>query len=151
MNPNPKILAVILIILVAAIVAIAYQQIFQETPTTSIETTEKPPQTGCASLALDKRIYKQGEQVKITLENKCSYPIRLKNSAPWKIVTKSGKEVFTPVALQVITEVKPRKSKTWVWNQRDNLGKQVKPGTYQIILETMNAGILVQSFTITTT
>jgi len=55
---------------------------------------------------------------------------------------------FGTMELQVITEIKPNESKTWIWDQRDNSGKQVEPGTYQVILETINSGTLTQSFTI---
>jgi len=146
MKTSLTILAIILIILAATITAAVYQQIFQEAQTA--KTIENSSQAGCIILALDKKIYKQGEPVKITLENKCPYSIQLKNSAPWRISTKSGEIVFTPIALQVITEIKPNESKTWIWNQRDNSGKQVEPGAYQVILETMNSGTLTQSFTI---
>jgi len=72
----------------------------------------------------------------------------LKSSVPWKIVKESKGEVYTPIALQAITEIKPNESKTWIWDQRDNSRKQVEPGAYQVILETMNLGTLSQSFTI---
>jgi len=139
MKTSLTILAIILIILAATITAAVYQ---------TAKTAENSSQAGCITLALDRKIYKQGEPVKITLENKCPYSIQLKNSAPWRISTKSGKIVFTPIALQVITEIKPNESKTWIWDQRDNSGKQVEPGVYQVILETINSGTLTQSFTI---
>ena len=143
MERRSALLAMMVIILAIAAIAIIYQyNRTQEAPTKDMQ------QIGCTTLILEKRIYEQGEPIKIILKNECPHPILLKNSAPWKIVKESGGEVYTPIALQVITEIKPNESKTWVWNQRDNSGKQVEPGAYQVILETINSGTLTQSFTI---
>ena len=145
MKRRSALLAIVVIILATATIAIIYQYRVQEAPT---KTTKDMQQIGCATLILEKSVYERGEPIKIILKNECSHPILLKNSAPWKITKESGGEVYTPIALQVITEIKPNESKTWIWDQRDNSGKQVEPGAYQVILETINSGTLTQSFTI---
>lgn len=101
------------------------------------EITDDLP-ASCAQLILDKGEFYEGERIKFTLKNGCSYPVTLRNSAPWKIRDEFGEEVYSPIALQVIGEV----------DQRDDRGNQVKPGTYLIALETMNAGTLMKSFKI---
>ncbi|MCD6313284.1 MAG: hypothetical protein J7L79_05720 [Thaumarchaeota archaeon] len=144
-------LAVIVILCVAfAVGAFLYPQCggFVKPGTTgSSEITFSSP-ASCAQLLLDKSEFNDGEEIKFVLKNECSYPIALRNSAPWKIKDELGRGIYSPIALQVIVEVDLESSKTWVWDQRDDRGSRVKPGTYFIVLETMNAGVLTKAFRI---
>jgi len=120
----------------------------QETETTSPSEPTISPPASCAQLLLDKSTFDRGEEIKFTLKNRCDHPITLKNSAPWKIRDKLGRVVYSPIALQVIVKVDSGESKIWMWNQRDQRGNQVGPGTYTIVLETTDAGTLTKTFRI---
>ncbi len=99
-------------------------------------------------LSTDKSAYLQGETVTITFRNTGTVRIELPNSAPWVIKNAAGQTVFSPVAAQVITPVGPGATRTWTWNQRDNAGNQVPPGTYTVELSTANAGTFRAAFAI---
>lgn len=119
-----------------------------ETAVTKPSKTTTSFPAACVQLLLDKSVFDKGEEIKFTLRNGCDYPIALRNSAPWIIRDKLGKVIYAPIALQVIVEIDPGESKTWVWNQKDSQGNQVEPGTYSVALETMNAGTFTRTFRI---
>jgi len=102
----------------------------------------------CAKLETDKKEYQLGEAVTIRLINSCQATLTLSNSAPWVIKDSQGRVVFTPTALQVITEVRSGETKSWQWDQKDNNRQQVPLGTYTVELETMDAGMYSASFEI---
>src|SRR5660398_111296 len=78
----------------------------------------------------DKDIYAQGEQVIFTLTNNGTDVIDLPNSAPWWVEnTTIGERIFSPYATQVIIQVDPEKSESWMWDQNDSETRQVQPGT----------------------
>ncbi len=80
----------------------------------------------------DKNTYTHGELVTFTIINDGTATIYLSNSAPWWVENaKTGERVFTPAALDVITPLDPGQSKSWNWNQDNDEGKQVPPGTYR--------------------
>ena len=80
----------------------------------------------------DKDIYTQGEQVIFTLINNGTDVIDLPNLAPWWVDNATtGERIFSPIAAQVITQLDPGKSESWVWDQNDSEGRQVQPGTYR--------------------
>ncbi len=99
-------------------------------------------------LSTDKTVYLQGEPVQIMFQNTGNVAIELPNAAPWVVRDAGGRAVFTPVAAQVLVQVAPGATRTWTWDQRDNAGNQVPPGTYTIELQTRNAGTFTASFTI---
>ncbi|MEM2262507.1 MAG: hypothetical protein QXK24_08665 [Ignisphaera sp.] len=94
----------------------------------------------CITFKTNKDVYKISEKVILVLENNCDFTLLLPNSAPWKVFDSNLNEVFAPIALQVITEVKPGSSRTWLWNQKSYNGAEVLPGIYYIVLETVNMG-----------
>jgi len=73
----------------------------------------------------------KGEEVCFYLENKTNEEILMPSSSPWVILR--GEEVIhSPIALQVITVLKPSEKKEWCWNQRDTEGKEVASGDYTV-------------------
>lgn len=124
----------------------------EETVTVTVTRTIIKPtrdiNVSCVVFKTSKDFYKVSESVVLVLENGCDYSLRLPNSAPWLVVDANGKIVFSPIALQVITDVKPGEIVQWAWNQRDNEGEQVPLGTYHAKLFTLNAGILITEFKI---
>lgn len=120
------------------------------TSTVTIMTTAWKTGEGasCILLRPSKDVYGRSEPVAIRLVNNCGFDIILPNSAPWLIIDSSGRVVFSPIASQVIVTLRPGESKEWVWDQRDNEGRQVPPGTYTIMLMTANCGTLSTTFSI---
>lgn len=80
----------------------------------------------------EKSSYKKGENVCFILENKSNDEIFLPSSAPYAIFDKNKPEVaiFSPIATQVITTVKPNERKQFCWNQKDIEGTEVPSGDY---------------------
>jgi hypothetical protein len=109
------------------------------TVTTPWRTSEE---VSCILFRSNKDVYERSEPVVVRLVNNCSFDVVLPNSAPWLIIDSSGRMVFSPIALQVITVLKSGEAKEWVWGQTDNEGKQVPAGTYIVKLMTVNCGIL---------
>jgi hypothetical protein len=79
--------------------------------------------------------YSSGEAVTVSITNRSRQPLKLRNSAPWRIVNQADQTVFTPISAQVITEVPAGQTKTWTWDQKDNSGKQVPVGRYRVVFE----------------
>lgn len=102
----------------------------------------------CIFFKIDKDVYKKSEIITLTLENNCDYSLILPNSAPWLITDADNKIVYSPIALQVITDVRPGDRLKWTWDQRDTEGKQVPPGKYYAKVFTLNAGMFLAEFRI---
>lgn len=111
------------------------------TITITIHSTSQPHSSSCIIFKALKDEYKIGEPVTFRLINNCDEDLILPNSAPWTIKNSKGETVFSPISLQVITKIKPRGFKEWSWDQKDDQGKTVKPGTYYIEIKTTNRGV----------
>ena len=68
----------------------------------------------CIVFKTNKDVYGISEEVVIVLENNCDYTLVLPNSAPWKLFDSNLKEVFKPIALQVISEMARKK----IWHEK---------------------------------
>ncbi len=123
-----------------------YGRTDSDTATATIQAAPTPK----GRLTTDKSGYAPGETVRITFENTGTVPITLPNTAPWVIRDASGRVVYRPMAAMLLTVVAPGETKFWAWNQRDNTGSQVPPGTYAVELSTQNAGLFRREFTIRT-
>jgi hypothetical protein len=95
-----------------------------------------------------KDVFERSESVVFRLVNNCGFNVVLPNSAPWLVVDAGGNVVFSPVALQVITTVKPGEVREWTWDQRSSEGEVVPAGTYAVRLMTINVGYLSDTFEI---
>ena len=111
------------------------------TTTIIIHSTSQSHSSSCIVFKALKDEYKISEPVTFRLINNCDENLILPNSAPWTIKNSEGETVFTPISLQVVTKVKPGDFKEWSWNQKDNHGENVKPGTYYIEIKTNNQGM----------
>jgi hypothetical protein len=99
----------------------------------------------------DKDIYSQGEQVIFSLINNGTDVIDLPNLAPWWVENATtGERIFSPIAAQVITQLDPGKSESWVWDQNDSEGGQVQPGTYRGGISSIIGVNYTKEFEITT-
>ncbi len=121
-----------------------YGRTATDTTTATVQSAPTPQ----GRLSTDKGVYSTGEMVRITFTNTGSVPITLPNTAPWTIKDPYGRIVYSPMAAMVITPIAPGGSKTWTWDQRDNAGARVPPGTYTVELRTQNAGTFTATFTI---
>jgi len=122
------------------------EEIYKPNATTASTTHTTIPQvpSSCVVLKAAKDVFARSEPITFRLVNNCTEDIILPNSAPWTIRDSSGRVVFSPVSLQVVTRIEPGSFKEWSWNQRDSYGRSVEPGTYYITVETSNRG----SFTV---
>ncbi len=84
------------------------------------------------------KTYYHTEPVTFGIRNNSSSPITIPNSAPWKVTDSNGASISTPVAAQVVTTLQPGQNKEWVWDQLNNGGAQVSPGTYIVKLSYFN-------------
>lgn len=118
------------------------------TVTSTFYNTSKPSDPSCIIFRATRDVYKVSDIVVLVLENSCDFVLILPNSAPWRIVDSNDMLVYSPIALQVIKEIKPGYVVAWAWDQRDNDGGHVPAGRYSAKLITINAGILVDEFMI---
>jgi hypothetical protein len=110
------------------------------TITYMVTTAPSTGQHGCIVFSTVKDTFKVSEPVGFVLVNNCGDSVVLSNSAPWRIESLNGEVVFRPISLQVLVEVKPGESVEWIWDQRDNEGKQVSTGLYYVVMDTFNKG-----------
>ena len=86
----------------------------------------------------DKKIVNKGEKVCFTLKNNSNTYIVLPNSAPWVVISLSGKNkgkvVYSPVATLVIEKVPPNGTKSWCWDLKDFNNEYVHSGKYKVRL-----------------
>lgn len=82
-------------------------------------------------LSTNKKTYKLGESVIVTLKNNGKSTLEFSDSTLGLIIqnTKTHQKAGL-VGSQVMCELKPRESKTIQWDQKDTEGNQVKTGTY---------------------
>ena len=82
--------------------------------------------------------YYRSEPVTFGVKNQSNLSITLPNSAPWYVVNRTtGETVYQPISLPVLIDFPPGESKVWVWDQKDNAGRQVKPGSYSVVSKTL--------------
>jgi hypothetical protein len=101
--------------------------------TTTAETTvyDHHDNGPILQISSSKQTYKPGETVVITIKNNGTDPLEFPDSVlgltiqDIKTQQKAGL-----LGLQVISQLKPKESKTFQWDQKDIEGKQVQPGTY---------------------
>jgi hypothetical protein len=79
----------------------------------------------------NKQTYKQGEMIVITVKNNGKNTLVFPDSVLGLIIrdTKTQEKAGL-LGLQVISQLQPKESKTFQWDQKDIGGKQVQPGTY---------------------
>lgn len=86
----------------------------------------------------DKKVLNKGEKVCFTLKNNSNRVIVLPNSAPWVVISLSGKNkgkvVYAPVSTLALQKVPPNSTKKWCWDLKDFEGNFVHSGKYKIRL-----------------
>lgn len=92
---------------------------------------------GQGQLSLNILSVNPAQGVTFALTNNSLVRVDLPNSAPWRIVrvnphTGQRQVVFTPVATQMITPVESGQRRTWSWDFRDNTGRRVGAGIYEV-------------------
>ena len=72
-----------------------------------------------------------GQPVRITLDNRTTATVIMPNPAPWAIHRPTGAVAFAPNALPATTTLAPGKSRSWIWDQKDQASQQVVAGYYE--------------------
>jgi hypothetical protein len=112
----------------------AYQFVTGTLPRAGLAYTSKPQ-------------YVAGGNVVLGFNNTGSTTITLTSTAPWVILDALGTPVYQPIAAMMLVSVLPGQSMTWGWNQVNNAGQQVAPGTYIFQIQTL-AGSFAATFRI---
>jgi len=84
--------------------------------------------------------YPKKETVVFCLQDDTRTPLFIGSQQnPWKIVNAKGKVVYQPVSIAPTTQ--PQSSWTYFasWDQKNNKGKQVKPGVYTVVFDYPNS------------
>ncbi|MEW5936552.1 MAG: hypothetical protein AB1665_01870 [Candidatus Thermoplasmatota archaeon] len=92
-------------------------------------------------IATDKPIYAQGESVIITVTNHDRDPIAL--SGYW-VENEKGECVYSPPTLAYMIVLPPRGSYTYIWEQNNDEGEEVAPGTYMICIDDASTKITIR-------
>jgi hypothetical protein len=98
--------------------------------------TLKAEQIGLGLAYTNKLEYVIGETATVGFENAGSLTITLANNAPWTILNESMVVIYEPIVEWIPIGVEPGEKKEWQWNQQDNYGQQVPPGTCYFQIET---------------
>lgn len=80
-------------------------------------------------LALEKDIFRIGEQVNFSITNNGPSDVELPNRAPFTIKS-ANVGIFAPNVAQVIEDLNAESQKDLFWTQVNNDGQQVGPGNY---------------------
>jgi len=86
----------------------------------------------------DKKVVNKGEKVCFLLKNNSKKEIVLPNSAPWVVISLSGrnegKVVYSPIATLSLQKVPPTSEKKWCWDLKNFEGDYVHSGKYKVRL-----------------
>ena len=84
-------------------------------------------------LSTNKKTYKLGETVTITLKNNGKSTLEFSDSSLGLIIqnSKTQQKAGMPGS-QMMSELKPGESKAVQWDQKDTEGNQVQTGTYKV-------------------
>lgn len=89
-----------------------------------------------SGLSLGRDYFLVGQRVYFAFKNGTNEVIEVPGGAPWYIADGEGKPVFTPMSTMILIYLQPGRGLDWTWDQRDNDGNQVQPGTYQVVVTT---------------
>ncbi|GFN40320.1 MAG: hypothetical protein ACE1YX_04275 [Nitrosopumilaceae archaeon] len=109
---------------------------------TSLEFIEGPS----LSIIIEKTDFELGQPIHIRIVNSGTEPLTFSDSSyGFKIVGLDGTVLYSPLAAQVISVLKPRGEATFVWDQTKTNGDNVIAGRYKIISSTMGEDVLKDS------
>jgi hypothetical protein len=96
---------------------------------TNLNTSER--EVGNINITTDKKTYKPGEAVNITIKNIGAVPLTFPNSILGLTIQNAfTHEKYPLMSAQVITTLDSGGQKLVKWNQTDSLGQQVRDGNY---------------------
>ncbi len=85
------------------------------------------------SIVTEKIDFKKGEEIKIRIVNSGTVPLIFSDASyGLRITGLSGILMYTPISVQVISELKPNEEAKLVWNQIKNDGDAALDGIYKI-------------------
>ena len=85
------------------------------------------------SVVTEKIDFKKGEEIKIRIVNSGTVPLIFSDASyVLRITGLSGILMYTPISVQVISELKPNEEAELVWNQIKNDGDAALDGIYKI-------------------
>ena len=91
------------------------------------------------SVVTEKIDFKKGEEIKIRIVNSGTVPLIFSDASyGLRITGLSGILMYTPISVQVISELKPNEEAKLVWNQIKNDGDAALEGIYKISSKATN-------------
>ena len=93
-------------------------------------------------ITTDKQRYVPGETVIVTIKNNWKVPLEFPDSLLGLNIenVKTGQKAGL-LAAQVISELKPKESKTFQWDQKDTNTNQAEPGIYKAEISSMTKNL----------
>ena len=80
-----------------------------------------------------KTDYKLGEEIEIKIINSGTEELTFSDASyGLKITGLDGRELYSPIAAQVISKLEPKQEMTFVWDQIKSDGDPLQGGTYKI-------------------
>jgi hypothetical protein len=99
-------------------------------------------------VTVNQEEYQPGESIEILFTNDSQETITFPLDLPWVIKDSQGRIIFSPSVQDIIVEVPPGEKKTWEWDQKDEDGNQVLPGTYTVEFRTTEEPTYTATFDI---
>ena len=86
------------------------------------------------SIITEKIDFEVGEPISIKIINSGTVPLTFSDASyGFKVTGLDGRVLYSPVSVQVISELEPKDEISFVWDQIKSDGDQASAGTYKII------------------
>ena len=145
MIPKGAIICIILGVIGSGLVGIFFSEIANQPPTLAYVIGPS------LSIITEKTNFHLGEPISIKIVNSGTVPLTFSDASyGLKIKQLDGIVLYSPIAAQVISVLKPEEEKMFVWNQTKSDGSKIIEGRYTIVSSTdpSSNNILKKSITI---
>lgn len=145
MIPKGAIICIILGVIGSGLVGIFFSEIANQPPTLAYVIGPS------LSIITEKTNFHLGEPISIKIVNSGTIPLTFSDASyGLKIKQLDGIVLYSPIAAQVISVLKPEEEKMFVWNQTKSDGSKIIEGRYTIVssTDTSSNNVLKKSITI---
>ena len=145
MIPKGAIICIILGVIGSGLVGIFFSEIANQPPTLAYVIGPS------LSIITEKTNFHLGEPISIKIVNSGTVPLTFSDASyGLKIKQLDGIVLYSPIAAQVISVLKPEEEKMFVWNQTKSDGSKIIEGRYTIVSSTdpSSNNVLKKSITI---
>ena len=145
MIPKGAIICIILGVIGSGLVGILFSEIANQPPTLVYVLGPS------LSVITEKTNFHLGEPIRIKIVNSGTVPLTFSDASyGLKIKQLDGIVLYSPLSAQVISVLKPKEEKAFVWNQTKSDGTKIIEGRYNVVSSTdaSSDNILKKSITI---